>query len=150
MVYFNSRVLIGLQAMVYELTYQGPQIWQVYTSARTAGELKYCNYLGVFNKTIISLVLVGYEIVIAKSALCVSLTIYLHISNARSWNNCWLLAYFMTELRSLFSVILQYLYQGRIHLQRRSPLKFLNLFSIPHLFLPQLIHQLVLLLGLSF
>ena len=45
----------------------------MYTCARTAGELKYCNSLGVFNKTIIPLALVGYEIVIANSALCASL-----------------------------------------------------------------------------
>ncbi len=37
-----------------------------YASTKTAWELKYCNSLGVFNKTIISLALVGYEIVIAS------------------------------------------------------------------------------------
>ncbi len=40
-----------------------------YASTKTAGELKYCNSLGVFNKTIIPLALVGYEIVIETSAL---------------------------------------------------------------------------------
>ena len=59
-----------------------------YASTKTAGELKYCNFLGVFNKTIIPLVLVGYEIVIANSALRASLAIYHLISNERSWNNC--------------------------------------------------------------
>ena len=44
--------------------------------------------LGVFNKTIIPLALVGYEIVIANSAQRASLAIYHLISNARSWNNC--------------------------------------------------------------
>jgi len=34
-----------------------------YALTRTAGELKYCNSLGVFNKTIIPLALVGYEMV---------------------------------------------------------------------------------------
>ena len=53
----------------------GPQIWLVYVSTRTAWELKYRNSLGVFNKTIILLVLVGYEIVIASLALCASLAI---------------------------------------------------------------------------
>ena len=38
---------------------------------------------GVFNKTIIPLALVGYEIIIANSALCASLAIYHLISNAR-------------------------------------------------------------------
>ena len=43
---------------------------------------------GVFNKTIIPLALVGYEMIIANSALGASLAIYHLISNARSWNNC--------------------------------------------------------------
>ena len=43
---------------------------------------------GVFNKTIIPLALVGYEMIIANSALCASLVIYHLISNARFWNNC--------------------------------------------------------------
>ena len=38
-----------------------------YASTKAAGELKYCNLLGVFNKTIIPHALVGYEIVIANS-----------------------------------------------------------------------------------
>ena len=37
---------------------------------------------------IIPLALVGYEMIIANSALCASLAIYHLISNARSWNNC--------------------------------------------------------------
>ena len=43
---------------------------------------------GVFNKAIIPLALVGYEMIIANSALRASLAIYHVISNARSWNNC--------------------------------------------------------------
>ena len=43
---------------------------------------------GVFNKTIIPFALVGYEMIIANSALRASLAIYHLISNARSWNNC--------------------------------------------------------------
>ena len=39
---------------------------------------------GVFNKTIILLALVGYEMIIANSALSTSLAIYHLISNARS------------------------------------------------------------------
>ena len=39
-----------------------------YTSAKTAGELKYCNSFRRFNKTFIPLALVEYEIVIANSA----------------------------------------------------------------------------------
>ena len=43
---------------------------------------------GVLNETIIPLALVGYEMIIANSALRASLAIYHLISNARSWNNC--------------------------------------------------------------
>ena len=43
---------------------------------------------GVFNKTIIPFALVGYEMIIANSALRASLAIHHLISNARSWNNC--------------------------------------------------------------
>ena len=39
-------------------------------------------FVGVFNETIIPLALVGYEMVIANSALCSSLTPYHLISNA--------------------------------------------------------------------
>ena len=42
---------------------------------------------GVFNKTIIPLALVGYEMIIANEART-SLAIYHLISNARLWNNC--------------------------------------------------------------
>ena len=41
-----------------------------------------------FNKTIILLALVGYEMIIANSALRALLAIYHLISNARLWNNC--------------------------------------------------------------
>ena len=45
-------------------------------------------YCAVRNKTIIPLALVGYEMIIAKSALRASLAIYHLKSDARSWNNC--------------------------------------------------------------
>ena len=45
-------------------------------------------FSGVFDKKIIPLALVGYEMIIANSALRASLAIYHLISNARSWNNC--------------------------------------------------------------
>ena len=44
--------------------------------------------MGVFNKIIIPLVLVGFEMIIANSALRASLAIFHLISNAPSWNNC--------------------------------------------------------------
>ena len=45
-------------------------------------------FVGVSDKTIIPLALVGYEMIIANSALFTSLAIYHLISNAQSWNNC--------------------------------------------------------------
>ena len=45
-------------------------------------------YWGVFNKTIILLALVGYEMIIANLVLCASLAIYHLISNAHLWSNC--------------------------------------------------------------
>ena len=44
-------------------------------------------FRGNFNKTVIPLRLVGYEMIIANSALRTLLAIYL-ISDARSWSNC--------------------------------------------------------------
>ena len=44
-------------------------------------------FVGVFNKTISPLALVGYEMIIANSTLRASLGYHL-ISNAHSWNNC--------------------------------------------------------------
>ena len=41
--------------------------------------------MGVFNKTIIPLALVGYEMIIADSALHASLAIYYLISTTPSW-----------------------------------------------------------------
>ena len=43
---------------------------------------------GVFQKTIIPLALVGYEMIMANSALCTSLAINHLVSNACLWNNC--------------------------------------------------------------
>ena len=71
MAYYNFSVLIDLLIMVYELIYSN-----MYASTRTAGELKYCNFLGV----IIPPALVGYEIVIASAPLA----IYHLISIARA------------------------------------------------------------------
>ena len=44
-------------------------------------------FVGIFNKTIIPLALIGYEMIIANSALQASLAIYHLISNAHLWNN---------------------------------------------------------------
>ena len=48
-------------------------------------------FVGVFNRIIIPLALVGYEMIIENSVLCASLANYHVISNAHSWNkwnNC--------------------------------------------------------------
>ena len=44
--------------------------------------------VGVFNKTIIPLALVGYEMIIAKS-------------NAHSWNNCWIYHYIIRRIHTV-------------------------------------------------
>ena len=46
-------------------------------------KFSFLHFWGVFNKTIISLALVGYEVIIASSELCASLAIYHLESNAR-------------------------------------------------------------------
>ena len=47
--------------------------------------------MDVFNETIVSLALVGYEIAVANFALRASCMAICHLlSNARSWNNCYL------------------------------------------------------------
>ena len=56
-----------------------------YASTRTAGSSNIAILLGVFNKTVIPLALVGYGIVITNTALPVSLAIYHLISNAHSF-----------------------------------------------------------------
>ena len=45
-------------------------------------------FWGIFNKTIIPLALVGYEMIIANEAHSAELAIYHLMSNARLWNNC--------------------------------------------------------------
>ena len=44
-------------------------------------------FVGIFNKTIIPLALVGYEMIIANLVLRASLPIYHLISNVHWWNN---------------------------------------------------------------
>ena len=51
----------------------------------------FLHFWGIFNKTIIPLALVGYEMIKANEARSASLAIYYLISNTRSWNNCQLL-----------------------------------------------------------
>ena len=68
--------------MVYEPLYHDLQKRRAYAYASSF------RYFGrVFNKTIIPLALVGYEMIIANSALRASLAIYHLISNKREWNN---------------------------------------------------------------
>ena len=50
--------------------------------------LSFLYFGGVFNKTIIPLALVGFEMIVANSALRAPLAIYHLTSNEHSWNNC--------------------------------------------------------------
>ena len=53
---------------------------------------------GVFNKTIIPLEVVGYEMIIANLALRTSLAIYHLISNARLWNKLLLIMRYRSDV----------------------------------------------------
>ena len=77
--------MIGLAAMVYEPLYHTGEVatincFLVAFEKEISKAYKY--YLIAFNKTIIPLAPVGYEMIIANSALRASLAIYHLISNA--------------------------------------------------------------------
>ena len=66
-----SRVLIGLAAMVYEPLYHAREVATIncfLVALKQEINKAYQYYLIVFNKTIIPLALVGYEMIIANSA----------------------------------------------------------------------------------
>ena len=65
------KVLIGLAAMVYEPLYHAREVATINFLVALEKEISkaYQYYLIVFNKTIIPLALVGYEMIIANSAL---------------------------------------------------------------------------------
>ena len=97
------RALIGLAIMVYE-----PFSTMLFKHGNCTRLLKIKNkmkigwftnkvgtisqyFVGIFNRIIIPLALVGYEMIIANSVLRASLANYHLISNAHSWNkwnNC--------------------------------------------------------------
>ena len=93
-VYCNSSVLIGLAAMVYESLYHTREMVTIKLPSGCSNKAKSAKFsntmylLMIFNKTIIPLALVGYEMNKANLALRASLAIYHLISNARSWSNC--------------------------------------------------------------
>ena len=64
--------------------HHGLQTWQLRASAKNYRQYLY--FVGVFDKTIIPLALVGYEMIIANSALRASLTYNHLISKVHSWN----------------------------------------------------------------
>ena len=86
--------------MAYEPLYHALQIRQLYTFAQKQKQaenqlfLQIMSerildvFLGVFNKTIIPLTPVGYEMIIANSELRALFAIHHLISNEHSWNNC--------------------------------------------------------------
>ena len=83
-----SRDLIGLAVLVYEPLHHVREITTIkclLVALAKLNQLQLAVFLDVFNKTIISLALVGYEVIIANSALLASLAMYL-IFNARSRN----------------------------------------------------------------
>ena len=55
--------------------------------ANKVGRILNNYFVGIFNKTIIPLALVGYVMIIANSMLWASLAIYHLISNVHWWNN---------------------------------------------------------------
>ena len=82
----DSRALIGLAIMVYEPLYRAFKIGQLYASTQEwkanrksvvltnkVGKPDSRYFMGVFNKTIIPLALVGYEMISANEALRASL-----------------------------------------------------------------------------
>ena len=85
--------------MVYEPLYHALQIWltvRICSKVKTSWKsVVFTNkvgkisryFVGISNKTIIPLSLVGYEMIIANSALHASLANYHLISNMHSWNN---------------------------------------------------------------
>ena len=75
--------------MVYEPLHHALQCGNGTRLLKIENKLKISRYfVGVLNKTIIPLALVGYEIIIANSALSASLAICHLISKSHSWNNC--------------------------------------------------------------
>ena len=83
--------------MAYEPLYHALQIWQPYTFAHKQKQVEnrlflqirlLDIFLGVFNKTIIPLTPVGYEMIIANWALRALFAIHHLISNEHLWNNC--------------------------------------------------------------
>ena len=66
---------IGLAIMLYEYGKRTRDFWGAFLFFFLKFSLLYV--WGVFNKTIIPLALVGYEMIIANSVLC----------NSRLWNN---------------------------------------------------------------
>lgn len=66
---------------LYKLLYRVLQIWQAYEKFFRRLHFSFLYFGAIFNIIIIPLLLVGYETVIARSALSVSLAIYHLTSN---------------------------------------------------------------------
>ena len=89
-------VRVSTAAEILKLFFHGEKQWRpkkiVSRSKRGFCEIKRGKILakfgGCFNKTIIPLGLVGYEMIVTNSALRASLAVYHLISNAPSWNDC--------------------------------------------------------------
>ena len=83
--------------------------------------LVFHDFEGFYNKTIILLALVGYEMIIANSALRTLLAIYHLRSNSRSWNNCQLDVLFCS-IAEYFLRVVPYFDEplGRVKIQTTS------------------------------
>ena len=82
------------------------------------------DFVGVFNKTIIPLALVGYEMIIANLALRASLAIYHLISNAPSWNNLLLHSWKLTSTIHLIRCTgIMALWKGKVHYSTQLMMK---------------------------
>ena len=79
----GSEQIFPQETMAESKNRFAPELNELLENA-TPGSIK----KGVFNEMIIPLALVGYEMIIANSALRASLATYHLISNARSWNHC--------------------------------------------------------------
>ena len=95
--------------MVYEPLYHAREIATIncfLVALEKEIRKAYQYYLIVFNKTIIALALVGYEMIIANSVLRASLAIYHLIPNTHSWNNCSILLYVTVLYYELILIVL--------------------------------------------
>ena len=87
----ETRILIRLQ--IYYMSVTCTSVLKIKPSWKSVVftikvRKNFLYFVGLFNTTIIPLALVGYEMIIANSALRASFAIYHLISKTHMWNNC--------------------------------------------------------------